>query len=142
MIHWLGPGLSLPWAWVQSLVGGLRSLKLHGAAKTKPPQMVKASQAPFLSASWVQEFEIQTSLVVQRLKIHAFIAGIRGSIPGRGTKILQAMWCSQNKQTKRFQRERLRVTWAQEWTGSLGQSGGSLVPWGYSLEKGVRGSAA
>ena len=118
-------------------MGGLRSLKLHGAAKTKQPQMVKALQAPFLSVSWFQDFEIQTSLVVQWLKIYAFIAGDRGSVPGRETRILQATWCSQNKQTERFQRERLRVPWAQEWTGSLG--GGSLVPPVLLIRKGGKG---
>ena len=101
--------------------------------------MVKALQAPFLSVSWVQDFEIQTSLVVQWLKIYAFIAGDRGSVPGRGTRILQATWCSQNKQTERFQRERLRVPWAQEWTGSLGRGGGSLFPLGLLIRKGGKG---
>lgn len=141
MVHWLGPGLSLLWAWVQSLVGGLRSLQLHGAAQTKQPQMVKASQAPFLSVSWVQEFEIQSSLVVQWLKIHAFIAGDRGSIPRRGTKILQAMWCSRNKDSKGKGLGSPGPKSGQEVWG-WGGGGGSLAPWGYSLEKRVRGSAA
>ena len=38
-----------------------------------------------------------TSLVVQWLRLHASIAGGTGSIPGRGTKILHAMWYGQKK---------------------------------------------
>ena len=36
-----------------------------------------------------------TSLVVQWLGIHTSIAGSTGSIPGQGTKIPHALWCSQ-----------------------------------------------
>ena len=42
------------------------------------------------------------SLVVQWLGLHAFTAMGPCSIPGRGTKILQAIWCSlKNRQTKK-----------------------------------------
>ena len=37
------------------------------------------------------------SLAVQWLGVGASTARGRGSIPGRGTKIPQAMWCSQKK---------------------------------------------
>ena len=38
-----------------------------------------------------------TSLAVQWLRLCAPNAGGTGSIPGRGTKIPHAAWCSQNK---------------------------------------------
>ena len=38
---------------------------------------------------------LETSLVVQRLRLHAFDAGDVGSIPGLGTKIPHAVQCSQ-----------------------------------------------
>ena len=34
MVHWLGPGLSLLWAWVQSLVGGHVTLISRSGSKT------------------------------------------------------------------------------------------------------------
>ena len=37
----------------------------------------------------------RNSLVVQWLGLHAFTAEGEGSIPGQGTKILQAMQCGQ-----------------------------------------------
>ena len=37
------------------------------------------------------------SLAVWWLQLHASIAGVTASIPGRGTKILQAAWHSQKK---------------------------------------------
>ena len=37
------------------------------------------------------------SLVVQWLGLGTLAAKALGSIPGQGTKILQAMWCSQKK---------------------------------------------
>ena len=43
-----------------------------------------------------------TSLVVQWLRLHAPNAGSPGSIPGRGTKIPQAMWLGQKKRTKKL----------------------------------------
>ena len=39
-------------------------------------------------------------LVVQWLRPHAFAAEGTGSIPGQRVKIPQAVWLSQNKQTK------------------------------------------
>ena len=39
-------------------------------------------------------------LVVQWLRPHAFAAEGTGSIPGQQVKIPQAVWLSQNKQTK------------------------------------------
>ena len=38
---------------------------------------------------------LETSPVVQQLRLHAFGAGDVGSIPGRGTKIPHAAQCSQ-----------------------------------------------
>ena len=35
--------------------------------------------------------------MVQCLRLRASIAGGTGSIPGQGTKIQHAAWCSQNK---------------------------------------------
>ena len=35
--------------------------------------------------------------MVQWLGLGAFTAMVPGSIPGRGTKILQAAWCSQKQ---------------------------------------------
>ena len=31
--------------------------------------------------------------------LHAFTAGSMGTLPGQGTKILPAVWCSQKKKT-------------------------------------------
>ena len=42
-----------------------------------------------------------TSLTVQWLRLHAFNAGHLGSIPGWGTKIPYAIWCSQKKKKKK-----------------------------------------
>ena len=57
-----------------------------------------------------------TSLVVQRLRLHASTAGGTGSISGRGTKIPQATWCGQkqkqkNKQTKKNMGEEFHIVW-------------------------------
>ena len=42
------------------------------------------------------KYKIQgNSLVVQWLRLRAFTAGGPSLIPGRGTKTLQAAWCSQ-----------------------------------------------
>ena len=43
-----------------------------------------------------------TSLVVQWLRLCAPNAGGMGSIPGLGTKIPHAVWCSQKKEKKIF----------------------------------------
>ena len=42
-----------------------------------------------------------TSLTVQWLRLHASTAGGVGSIPGPGTKILHAKWCSQKKKKEK-----------------------------------------
>ena len=42
----------------------------------------------------------RTSLVVQRLRFCTCIAGSLGLIPGRGTKILHALWHGQKKKKK------------------------------------------
>ena len=49
------------------------------------------------------EIKRGTSLVLQWLGLCASIAGGTGSIPGRGTKIPQAVWCGpkQRKEKKR-----------------------------------------
>ena len=41
-----------------------------------------------------------TSLMVQRLRLHAFSAGDTGLIPGQGTKILHAVLLNNNKKDK------------------------------------------
>ena len=41
-------------------------------------------------------------MVVQWLRLGAFTAMGPGSIPGQGTKIAQAVWCSQKKKKKRL----------------------------------------
>ena len=46
---------------------------------------------------------VGTSLVVQWLRLRASTAGDAGSIPGWGTKILHAAWCSQKKKKKECQ---------------------------------------
>ena len=43
---------------------------------------------------------IGNSLVVRWLGLCAFAAEDPGSIPGRGTKVLQAVWCVQKKKKK------------------------------------------
>ena len=48
---------------------------------------------------------VETSLAVQWLRLCASTAGGAGSIPGQGSKILHASWCSQKK------RERERRAW-------------------------------
>ena len=42
-----------------------------------------------------------SSLVVQWLRCHTFTAKVPGSILGQGTRIPQAMWCSQKKKKKK-----------------------------------------
>ena len=44
-----------------------------------------------------KEWNSGNSLVVQWLRLHAFIAEGVGSIPGWGTKIPEATWCGQKK---------------------------------------------
>ena len=48
---------------------------------------------------------MRTSLVVQWLRLCAAKAGVTGSIPGWGTKILHATWCG--KQLKKKKTERI-----------------------------------
>ena len=43
---------------------------------------------------------IRTSLAVKWLRLWASTTGGTGSIPGQGTKIPHAMWCSQKKKIK------------------------------------------
>ena len=43
---------------------------------------------------------LANSLAVQWLRLHASNAGGAGSIPGRGSKVLHAVQCGQNKQNK------------------------------------------
>ena len=42
----------------------------------------------------------RTPLVVSWLRLHTFSAENSGSIPSRGTKILQASWCGKKKKKK------------------------------------------
>ena len=44
-----------------------------------------------ISTFYIYKTELGTSLVVQGLELHASTVGGVGSIPGRGTKILQAV---------------------------------------------------
>ena len=44
---------------------------------------------------------IRTSLVVEWLRLCPSTAGGMGLVPGRGTKILHATWCSQKKKKKK-----------------------------------------
>ena len=39
--------------------------------------------------------------MIQWLRLHASIAGVMGSVSGRGTKILHAEWLSQKKKKKK-----------------------------------------
>ena len=48
---------------------------------------------------------IGTYLVVQWLRLHASTARDVGSIPGWGTKIPHAMWCSQKVKKKKKKEE-------------------------------------
>ena len=43
--------------------------------------------------------------MVQWLRLHASTAGGLGSIPGQGTKILQALWHGKKKNSKVFKKE-------------------------------------
>ena len=45
--------------------------------------------------------ECGTSLAVQWLRLCTYNAGGAGSIPGRGTRIPHATWCSQKKKKKK-----------------------------------------
>ena len=44
---------------------------------------------------------VGNSLTVQWLGLHAFTAEGTGSVPGWGTKIPQAVWCSQKKEKRK-----------------------------------------
>ena len=51
-------------------------------------------------------------MVVQGLGLCGFTAWGPGTIPGQGTKILQAIWCGQRKKTKFFMvTSSLSTTW-------------------------------
>ena len=60
----------------------------------------------------------ETSLAVQWLRIHASTAGGTGSIPGQGTKILNALQCGQKKKEKEMKEETLQPI-QQKCEGSL-----------------------
>ena len=47
-----------------------------------------------------QKEKDRTSLVVQWLRLSASTAGGVGSVPGQGTRILPAAWCSQKKKER------------------------------------------
>ena len=80
MVYWLGISAFTAVAGVQSLVGELRTHKLHGVAKIKKKQKRKGS-----------------SLVYQWLGLGTFTAMALASVPGWRTKILHAVLQSQNK---------------------------------------------
>ena len=52
---------------------------------------------------------LMTSLVVQWLRFHVATEGHTGLIPGRGTKILHAMWHSQKRKLKKFENKSLKI---------------------------------
>ena len=62
------------------------------------------------------------SLVVQWLELWAFTAEGLGSIPGQGTKFLQASWCGQNK-TKQIYGTSLAVQWLRLHASTAGCTG-------------------
>ena len=91
-------------AWVRSLVRELDPICMlqlrvhmpqlrspHAATKTRRNQINNVKKKKW--AYWA-------SLVVQRLRLHASTVGGTGSIPGWGTKILHAAWCSQKKKNE------------------------------------------
>jgi len=55
-----------------------------------------------MQAIYIIKIFLGNSLVVQWLGHHYSIAGSMVLIPGRGTKILQAVWCGQNKTNKKL----------------------------------------
>ena len=48
-----------------------------------------------------KKYRCGASLMVQWLRLHPSIAGDTGLIPGLGTKIPHAAWCSQRKRKER-----------------------------------------
>ena len=71
--------------------------------------------------------KVGTSLVAQWLGFHASTEGGPSLIPGRGTKIPHAEWCSQKK--KRKYKENLKIP--ECWEGDKGHSScheGRLTP--------------
>ena len=60
------PALSLPWAQVQSLVGELKSHKLHGTAKKKK-QWVLWRPVVLKECWWIQEPRVRLTLGVWRM---------------------------------------------------------------------------
>ena len=63
------------------------------------------------SWSWSQDQHqgsCGTSLEVQWLGLRAFPVKGEGSIPGQGSKIPQATWCSQKKKKKREKKENIK----------------------------------
>jgi len=55
-----------------------------------------------MQAIYIIKNFLGNSLVVQWLGLHYSIAGSMGSVLGGGTKILQAVWCGQNKTNNKF----------------------------------------
>ena len=53
-----------------------------------------AKVTTFVLFSQIKRNVTGTSLAVQQLRLHVSTAAGVGLIPGWGTKILQAMWCS------------------------------------------------
>ena len=100
-LNWLSRivgGLTLQTPWNFSLTTGIFILKVLLCYI-----MVKSSETtlPELNAALPLCDEnnsiCRTSLVVQRLRFCTSIAGSMGLIPGRGTKILHALWHGQKK---------------------------------------------
>ena len=69
--------------------------------------------------------------MVQWLRLHTPKTGGMGSIPGWGTKIPQAVWCSQKKRKRKVLTERVgEPPWLQEMVGqrwTVWQRGGELA---------------
>ena len=53
-----------------------------------------------------------TSLVIQWLRLHSCIVGGMGSIPGEGSKIPRAAWCSQKNRERKKERKKESVALA------------------------------
>ena len=75
MVQWLRLGHSVPWTQVRSLVGELRSHKLHGAAKKKKLSSEKHSYIAF-NCIYLREVQTlknhQPSISYARQKITSF----------------------------------------------------------------------
>lgn len=56
---------------------------------------------PNVESVWIKKWNLGTSLAVQWLGLYTFTAEVPGSASGRGTKILKAARCGNNKKKKK-----------------------------------------